>query len=388
MRSNLSSGTLTIYLEGRIDSNNAEKIGAEIEECRAQNPSGRVIVDCEQLAYVSSAGLRQFLKLRKSTASLTFTNVQSDVYDILDMTGFTEMMDVQKAFRPMSVEGCEIIGEGSNGIVYRIDEETIIKVYRNSDAIDDIKKERELARKALILGLNTAISFDIVKVGDSYGSVFELVSSKSLSKLIASEPEKTDFYVGILADTLKEIHQTDAPDANLPSAREIALRWARWLEGRIDAGHYEKLIAMIKTVPEDTHLIHGDYHTSNVHYANGEAILIDMDTLSVGNPIFEWGSIFMGFVGFGQTDRQAPLKSIKMTFEEATRIFDRLFDIYFADRISNPDFKDGTLAKIRVLAYTRLLRRTMRRDPDNVGAIRFYKDSLIENLDKIETLMI
>ena len=39
--------------------------------------------------------------------------------------------------------------------------------------VDDIKRERELAKTALVLGVNTAIPFDVVKVGDKYGSVFE-----------------------------------------------------------------------------------------------------------------------------------------------------------------------------------------------------------------------
>jgi hypothetical protein len=40
-----------------------------------------------------------------------------------------------KPMREISVEGCELLGKGGNGAVYRLDEETIVKVYfgeRNS----------------------------------------------------------------------------------------------------------------------------------------------------------------------------------------------------------------------------------------------------------------
>lgn len=47
------------------------------------------------------------------------------------MTGFTEMLPVEKAFREISVDGCEVIGQGANGAVYRINPEIIIKVYNN-----------------------------------------------------------------------------------------------------------------------------------------------------------------------------------------------------------------------------------------------------------------
>ena len=63
------------------------------------------------------------------------------------MTGFTEMLNIQKGYRKLSVEGCEVLGEGSNGIVYRYDPEIVVKVYRNSNALNEIKRERRLARR-------------------------------------------------------------------------------------------------------------------------------------------------------------------------------------------------------------------------------------------------
>ncbi|MBR0085199.1 MAG: hypothetical protein IJL97_01480, partial [Lachnospiraceae bacterium] len=71
---------------------------------------------------------------------------------------FTEMMTVEKAYRVVSVEGCEEIGRGANGTIYRIDRDNVVKVYNNADALEDIQHEREVAKLALILGIPTAIS--------------------------------------------------------------------------------------------------------------------------------------------------------------------------------------------------------------------------------------
>ena len=43
----------------------------------------------------------------------------------IDMTGFTEMVTIEKAYQRMSVDGCEFIAKGANGAVYRYDDETI-----------------------------------------------------------------------------------------------------------------------------------------------------------------------------------------------------------------------------------------------------------------------
>ena len=106
MNNKFENGILTIFLEGNIDSNNAEQVGNEIDEVRNGNPDGSLVLDLESLKYISSAGLRQVLRLKKKEKDLKLINVSSDVYEIFDMTGFTEMMDIEKGFRKMSVDGC------------------------------------------------------------------------------------------------------------------------------------------------------------------------------------------------------------------------------------------------------------------------------------------
>ena len=160
----------------------------EIQKLEAQD-HGKVVLDAEKLEYISSAGLRVILRLRKQEPELAIVNASPEVYEIFEMTGFTEMMPVSRAYRRVSVDGCEVIGQGANGKVYRLDPETIIKVYLNPNSLPDIHRERELARKAFVLGIPTAIPYDVVKVGDGYGSVFELLNAKSFGSLIAEHPE-------------------------------------------------------------------------------------------------------------------------------------------------------------------------------------------------------
>ncbi len=50
---------------------------------------------------------------------------------------------------------------------------------------------------------------------------------------------------------------------------------------------------LIDAVPDTRHLIHGDFHTSNVFLQNTEALLIDMDRLAMGDPIFELGDLYL-----------------------------------------------------------------------------------------------
>ena len=116
---------LYIAVEGRIDASNAAEAEAKIFEIKNNNSGKHTVVDADKLVYTSSAGLRVILRLRKEEPQLAIINVAADVYDVFDMTGFTEMVTIEKAYRRMSVEGCEFIAKGANGAVYRYDDEEV-----------------------------------------------------------------------------------------------------------------------------------------------------------------------------------------------------------------------------------------------------------------------
>ena len=130
MKTNIENNCLTVCLEGRIDSNNAPAVEAELLEAVNGHPGTSLTVDADKLEYISSAGLRVLMKLRKQTGRpLPVVNVSPEVYDIFETTGFTELLDVKKRLREVSVEGCRKLGSGANGTVYRLTEDGLTKLH-------------------------------------------------------------------------------------------------------------------------------------------------------------------------------------------------------------------------------------------------------------------
>ena len=349
---------MKIDLEGRIDSSNAAETEARIFG-QLTDTSEPVVLDMEKLRYISSAGLRIILRLKKTHPDIRIVGVKSEVYEILEMTGFTEMMPVEKAYRVVSVEGCEEIGRGSNGTIYRIDQDNIVKVYNNADALEDIQHEREVARTALVLGIPTAISYDVVKVGGSYGSVFELLNARSFSQILASEPDRFDWCVEEFAGMLKRIHGTVVPEGKLPDARETAVGWAEFMRDYLPADVGEKLVSLIKAVPHDDHMIHGDYHTKNLELQGDEVLLIDMDTLAVGHPILELASMFNAFTGYAELDHSKNKSFLGIDFDLSQRFFMGVLSNYLGT--DDPEKLREVLDKARIIGYTRMIRRSIRR---------------------------
>jgi len=380
---------MMIELNGRIDSNNAPQIEKMVLEQLEGQDGAPVVIDAGSLEYISSAGLRVLLRVRKSHPDMTITGVSSEVYEILDMTGFTEMMTVEKAYRVVSVEGCEEIGRGANGTIYRIDQDNVVKVYNNADALADIQHEREVAKIALILGIPTAISYDVVKVGESYGSVFELLNARSFSKILSKEPDKLDWCVKEYVDMLKKIHGTLVPAGKLPDMRETAVDWAAFMKEHLPEKAGEKLCALVEAVPHDDHMIHGDYHTKNLELQNDEVLLIDMDTLAVGHPVFELASMYNAFIGFAEYDHEV-IKSFQgFDFETAQTFWNKVLAAYLdtGDEARIREVED----KARVVGYTRLIRRAIRRkgleNEKSRAEIELWTRELLELLEHVDTLV-
>lgn len=384
----MNGDVLTVSLSGRVDSSNAAAVESELNEIISSENFGDIVLDADELEYISSAGLRVILRLRKSEASLKIVNVSSEVYDVFEMTGFTEMMPIEKAYRRLSVEGCELIGKGANGMVYRLDPDTIIKVYINPDSLPDIRRERELARTAFVNGIPTAIPYDIVRVGDSYGSVFELLNAKSLAKLLIENPENFDMCAKISVDLLKKIHSTEFEKGSMPDMKSVALGWADFLADYLPADRYEKLHSLIAAVPDDTHMMHGDYHIKNVMVQNNESLLIDMDTICLGHPVFEFASIYLAYVGFGEIDHSVTRKFLGIPYDMTVKFWKKTLELYF-----NTEDKarcEAIADKARIVGYARLMRRTIRRGgmdtPEGQAVIENCRNRLLDLLERVDTL--
>ena len=377
-----------IELNGRIDSGNAEDVKKEIFAQAEAAGGSPVVLDAAGLEYISSAGLRIILQLRKVHEDLQIINVVPEVYEIFEMTGFTEMMNISKAYRVVSIEGCEVIGKGANGTIYRIDKDNVVKVYDDIDALDDIQHEREVAKLALILGIPTAISYDVVRVGESYGSVFELLNASSFSKILTNEPDKMDWCVKEYVDLLHKIHSTKVPESKLPDMRETAVKWAEFTKEYLPAEAGEKLLELIKAVPKNNHMIHGDYHTKNVQLAGDEVLLIDMDTLAVGDPVFELGSMYNAFIGFSEYDNNIIKEFQGFDHETAMIFWNKVLAEYFGT--DDKDVLRSYEDKARIVGYTRLIRRSIRRkgleSEQGKAEIELWKSELISLLGKIDTL--
>ena len=332
MKTKIEEGFLIICLEGRIDSTNSEKLKGEITNLIEEHSDLDPIFDAEELEYISSAGIRVLLYVQKylGDKKLTIQNVNRDVYDIFGMTGITEIMNIERVLRRISVDGAEAVGKGRSSTVYRIEEETIIKLYTDGVPLAKIKQELYLAKKAFLAGIPTPISYDLVKCGDAYGVVFEMLDhADTVGHTLTENPDKFDEIMKKFVDTYRIIHQAKIKDVGgFESVKDI---WSRWAEGMQQNGSYtaeeaECLKKMIAAIPDRDTMVHCDFHAGNVMYQKDEIVVIDMADVGYGHPIFDFAA---GAFHARYSDSPTRQKVHGMNQENMLRFWDTLLTMYF-----------------------------------------------------------
>ena len=89
--------TLTVMLDGALNRTTCdaveERITSEMQGIK------KLVFDMEKLSFISSAGLRVLVKLRKQVGereNMEICNVQPDVMNIFSVTGLAEYLNIRK----------------------------------------------------------------------------------------------------------------------------------------------------------------------------------------------------------------------------------------------------------------------------------------------------
>lgn len=348
----MNNNSAVAFVEGSINSANASEFGEALSGLPGEAED--VVLDVTELEYISSAGLRVILGLKKRCGGKPFRIVgaNSSVMDVFNMTGFSDIMDIESACRRISIDGCEMIGKGACGECYRIDDETIIKLYYGDAEPAFIEHEKALSKKAFVMGIPTAISYDIVEANGRRGVVYELIKSKTLGELIRADRSKLEEYAKMYADICKTVGSIHTDDPEIPSFKDINREDIPNITG-ITEEERNYLYRFLKLVPDSDTCIHGDLNINNIMVQDGECCLIDMGELSTGIAMFDISRILFSMI----CANSAPGTYngfYKMQSEEVAELYARFFHYYFeCDTIEEAIEKDPQVRWLYPLAWFR-----------------------------------
>ena len=93
---NVNGAVVTLKIIGRLDTSTAPALESAIDECIAGMQE--LVLDCNALEYVSSAGLRVILKAQKqmnAQGSMKLIGVNETIMEVFDITGFADILTIE-----------------------------------------------------------------------------------------------------------------------------------------------------------------------------------------------------------------------------------------------------------------------------------------------------
>jgi len=290
-------------------------------------------VDLAECPFVSSCGIRVMLSLHRRLSAaggrLVVRGLQPAVRDVFEMTGVSSIIEIARPIREISLDGLELLSEGVCGECYRLDAETVVKLYREGVAPDVAEQEKRHARAAFVMGIPTAISYEVVSCGSRTGVVFELLDAELFSAVIRRDLGNIDRHAKRLADLAKTLHAARGDRSVLTDLKGRFRGYIRQMHPVLAPDEISYMLERLEAVPDAETCVHFDLHSSNVMVRNGELVIIDMGDFSVGSNMFDVGLIFLIY---GIPELGVCKMATKIETEHGLQFWSAFERHYFADR--------------------------------------------------------
>ena len=287
--------------------------------------------------------------------------------------------------RKLRVTEDMLVGQGACSKVYAIAEDTVVKVLNLTDTAE-AEREILLAKWAIKNGIPTPISYDVVDVDGHPGLVYESLGRGNLRNELKAHPERFDAVMDDYAELLHTINSVRVDDDRFPHTSDSYRKKLEYIKDELTEAEYSRMGELLSTIPETNGLVHGDCHIKNIRVKDGKLYLIDLDTLSRGDAIFEFSGMHCAYVGFnilegGEYDSFFDVPS-KLLFDIMDALYARCFT-----GLTDAELEENK-NKISLLAYMEMVYNMKCYREGDTKAHGLMKERFRSYLHKVDDLML
>ena len=349
---NIDENSVTVAIDGTVDTQLAEKFGSYIRGIHEQYPNKKIILDFKNVEMITSSCIRHILSFKKENFDFEIINIKKEVFTVFKLTGLSKQLDLEQETLKISVEGRQLLGQGFSSKVYKIDDETIAKIYYNNPDIDTLITERIIAKKAFVKGVPTEISFGMCECDGAPGLIYELVDAKPLLKVLVNDFDNVDKYIPDYVNIVKEFHKYDGYGIpELHDLKENYFECLKTFEDRLSDEENKKMLEIGNSIPDSVMLVHADPHPANLMYTDRGLVFIDLSEMGTGDEIFDLVYLYRTCITFPLAyggDNHYDLDA-----NQTEELFYKFFDEYYKDK--SKEEKEILLKKIIICSYDSIL---------------------------------
>ncbi|MEA2572998.1 MAG: hypothetical protein QOH93_296 [Chloroflexia bacterium] len=175
----------------------------------------------------------------------------------------------------------ELVGEGRTSHVYAWGPGHVLKLYYGWWPTGNIEYEAHIGRVVHAAGIPSPEVGEMVEVDGRRGLVYERVDGPSMTDVLMSTPDRLEELALTFAQLHADMHRP-APHSNLPRQRDKLLRQVQEASPLSDKLK-EKMLRLLKELPDGDVVCHGDLHPTNVLMSSRGPVAIDWENASLGS---------------------------------------------------------------------------------------------------------
>lgn len=339
-----------IFVYGALDGQNT----LEIEEMLKGNEE--YVIDFSRVSSVNFAAIRTFVRMHNNGIKFTIRFASASIMKAFDDTGASGVVSITEAPIYLDISNYEQKGEGYTSVTYFADDQdSMAKLYNSFIDVKVIEKEKIMAKRVFSLGVATPMSGKLITSGDKKGLTFErILNKKSVSQLVAENPDKIEYYARMFGQVCKKLHTTECDTSLFPNIKDIYRRILNDVNFFND--EQKKVIGdFIESMSDVTTCIHGDLHTGNYIITDkGDGLFIDLADFAYGDPLIDIATFWTVALGTNENLAKNILHNDHETLEKFWNYFVQEYFQVKADEVESVTKSLRKYVGLRTLLYVSL----------------------------------
>jgi|GEM_PF-6365067 len=328
----LDENTIKVILPEKIDTDSSLAVQKELDTIIADNPQYNLQLDASKLIYVSSAGLRVFLKIQKQGKLESLVNVCKEVYDILDVTGFDAVLNIVRSLEQEDTTSEICLGEDAYGYLYEKGSDNVIRIFKSWIPLDEIKTGRRYSEMAMSSMISNALSYDTVQTDKGIGCVYAVDKFETVEAKAGKDPSVVFHVMKELVKQLDVLHEATVFEGALVKETDRLCGLVDTRLGDFSPEEKDTIKKFIKMLSRNNCPIMEQIDSRTLLYSADTILFTDLSLLRYGNRIFEMAGLYRNILEhssfMGATNDEAMNKWKKFIAEYADTWDDNVIESY------------------------------------------------------------
>ncbi len=254
--------------------------------------------------------------------------------------------------RKIDTDTLQVAGRGANAVIYRLDDDKVVKVYNPGISREVVAKEFLNGKLFSEAGVRVAKVYELITAGDEqYGIVTEYLKGEELLSVMKQDRSRIAELSGAFGRAAKQMHGKTGDPSVLRPIGTVLLSFAKRLEtAGAPQKDVEPIMNLFRQLPQENALLHGDLHPGNAISVNKEPVLIDLSNSGCGHPVFDLTTMCSHFYMCSRFEERRQISPIlsDVPAEDAALAWDSFLKAY----LDTEDEAKIRKAEDQIVTYT------------------------------------